>query len=699
MSKNAQQPQYRIPPGTKLIIVDAHDTIFKPDLSRAESDIFHDPMKKDHITWMLRYGFLNFIEYFVVHKKIDIVISSDGHKHRLKRIAKKFGVFDKLKAIYGAEHVDKWDYLKRLDKILADCGVEAGEAVFIGDSQVDQFSAEKYGVPFIKVPNTVSERAFSFNSFLEIEFDSGDHGLELIDLHGIKRIAHNLSSPQLVEEVVKRKEGVLAHLGPVVINREEFQSANEIMVYIVEEPSSENEINWNDEIVPFEMERYQRLFEDLKEYLGDQSVYIQDCFAGSEASCRIPLRIITQNAWRNLFVRHMFRHATDEEMKSFFPEYTLVHIPGYKVRGFKDESIPDNLILINLLKKLILVVGASSSNATRKAIFLTLSFVLPKNDMIPVRCSANKAEDGSLFLFFGQNHALKNSLCCNTNHAFFGDDCHGWTQTGFTNIEWGCRTPIDGLDETQDPEIYAATRKFSTLVENAGISEKRRIQFERKNPDYHAIASFPISHLEDADRSGIAEFPKHAFILVQDSMGILPAMGKLTREQATIFLLLGYASKWSQSRESEYPTISYLPFYNTDLSIYNPAFYASLLYEKLERSQCECWILNTVPVGPGGSQPPQVELKLLRQFVSAIQRGSAQQIGWQRDRYWQFESVSRFSGYPKAVLNPENAWGEEDGRFLESHRLLKASFASRLSRYESELTQNLKDAAELLRDS
>jgi hypothetical protein len=431
-----EQSQYRIPPTTKLIIVDAHDTIFKPDLSRAEGNIFDDPLKKERITWMLRYGFLNFIEYFAVQKKIEIVISSDGHKHRLKRIAKKFGIFDKLKAIYGAEHIDKWDCLKQLDKILTRCKVEAHEAVFIGDSQVDQLSAEKYGVPFIQVPNTVSERAFSFNSFLEIEFDSGDYGLELINLHGIKRIFHNLSSPALVEEVIKREEGVLAHLGPIVINKEEFQPANEIMVYIVNEPSSENEINWNDEILPFEMERYHRLFENVKEYLRDQSVYIQDCFAGSEASCRIPLRIITQNAWRNLFVRHMFRHATDEEMKSFFPEYTLVHVPGYKVSGFRDDSIPDNLILINLLKKLILVVGASSSNATRKAIFLTLSFILPKNDMIPVRCSANKAADGSLFLFFGQNHALKNSLCCNTNHSFFGDDCHGWTQTGFTNIEW-----------------------------------------------------------------------------------------------------------------------------------------------------------------------------------------------------------------------------------------------------------------------
>jgi phosphoenolpyruvate carboxykinase (ATP) len=302
---------------------------------------------------------------------------------------------------------------------------------------------------------------------------------------------------------------------------------------------------------------------------------------------------------------------------------------------------------------------------------------------------------GDLFLFFGQNHALKNSLCCNTNHSFFGDDCHGWTQTGFTNIEWGCRTPVDGLDKIQDPEIYSATRKFSTLVENAGIDEKRRILLARKNLKYHAIASFPISHLEDADRSGVAEFPKHIFILVKDAMGILPAMGRLTREQATIFLLLGYTSAWSQTQPCEYPTISYLPFYNSDLSIYSGSFYASLFYEKLERSQSECWILNTMPPGPGKSEKAQVDLKLLRQFVSAIQLGSTQQIGWQIDNYWNFDSVCTFASHPETVLDTEKAWAEDTVRLLSLHQHLRSSFTERLRRYEIEMTQPLKDAAEL----
>jgi ATP-dependent phosphoenolpyruvate carboxykinase len=178
-------------------------------------------------------------------------------------------------------------------------------------------------------------------------------------------------------------------------------------------------------------------------------------------------------------------------------------------------------------------------------------------------------------------------------------------------------------------------------------------------------------------------------------MGILPAMGKLTREQATIFLLLGYASTWNESENCEYPTISYLPFYNSDLSIYSRSLYAGLLYEKLERSQSECWVLNTMPVGPNASDTPQVDLKLLRKFVLAIESKSAHQIAWQSDRYWRFESVSLFSSYPKEALNPEKAWAEEGGHFLELHQRLKESFRNRLSRFERELTQNLRSAAEL----
>jgi len=692
MNDYAKSSGYRIPAGTKLIIVDAHDTIFKPDLSRTQADIFKDPMNKERITWMLRYGFLNFIEYFAVQKKIDIVISSDGQKRRLSAIAKQFGIDDKLKAIYGAEHIDKWDYLKRLDKILKDCQTEAEEAVFIGDSQVDKFSAEKYGVPFIQVPNTVSERSFSFNSFLEIDFNRGDYGLELIDLHNIKEVAHNLRTPQLVEEIIKRQEGVLAHLGPVVINREQFQSANEILVYIVKEPSSESEINWNDEILPIEMANYQRLFENVKEFLRDKSVYIQDCYAGSEESSRIPLRIITQSAWRNLFVRHMFRQATDEDMKSFFPEYTLVHLPDYKDLN-DEEDLPDELILINLLKKLILVIGAKSSNATRKAVFLTLSILLPKNDMIPVRCSANKADDGSLSLFFGKDHGLKNSLCLNTNHSFFGDDCHGWTQNGFTNIEWGCRTPIDGLDKVQDPEIYAATRKFATLVENAGINEQRRILFERRDPKYHSIASFPISHLNNADRSGVAEFPKQMFMLVKDALGVLPAFAGLSRELATILLLLGYESKWNSSPHDS-PGITFLPFYNSDLSIYREVKYAELLYEKLQRSQTQCWLMNVKQLGPDRSTDTLVGLSKLRQFVSVIQGISTQLIRWQVNKHWKIESVVQFAGYDPKELDPEQAWRGEEKRFLVQTRMLKQALSERLYVYKDDLLDELRNAAD-----
>jgi len=690
MSAIYEQSTHRIPPGTKLIIVDAHDTIFQPDLSRTHADVFKDPMKKERITWMLRYGFLNFLEYFVGQKNLDIVISSDGQKKRLTRIAKRFGIMDKLKAIYGAEHIDKWDYLKQLDKILDHCQVEAKDAVFIGDSQVDKFSAEKYGVPFIQVPNTVSERAFSFNSFLEIEFGSGDYGLELINLHGIKQVFHNFSTPQLVEEIIRRHEGELAHLGPVVINNVEFQSANDIGVYLVKEPSSENDINWGDAVSPVEMESYHHIFDNLKDYLKDQSVYIQDCHAGSEASCRIPLRIITQGAWPNLFARHMFRHVSNEEMVSFFPEYTLIHVPEFKASAGADENISENMILINLLKKLILIVGSNSSNAIRKAVFFTLSFVLPKNDMIPVRCTAIKSDDGSLSVFFGKDHALKNSLCLNTKYAFFGDDCHGWTQHNFTNMEWGCRTLVDGLDQILDPEIHSATRQFATILENAGIAENRHVLFESKNPGHPSIASFPIAHLRYADRSGIAAFPKHVFIIVRDSMGVLPAMGKLTREQAAIFLLLGYESKWNLSDPGEFPVISYLPFYNSDLAFYRESFYAGLLYEKLERAQSQCWILNALPLGPGRSDTEVVNLTLMRRFVFAIHNEKARQFKWHMDDHWNYESVCGFTGYPEKMLNPEKAWEGEHDRFVAANQMLKNSFSRRLSNYQDDLSPAIK---------
>ncbi|RKZ11604.1 hypothetical protein DRQ53_15810, partial [bacterium] len=515
---------------------------------------------------------------------------------------------------------------------------------------------------------------------------------------GIKQVSHNLATPQLVEEIIRRREGVMAHLGPIVINKVEFESAADIGVYLVREPSSENDIHWSDVVSPVEIEGYHRIFDSLKDFLKDQSVYIQDCYAGSEASCRIPLRIITQDAWPNLFARHMFRHVSSEEMESFFPEYTLIHVPEFKVSAELDENISENMILINLLKKLILIVGANSSNAIRKAVFFTLSFILPKNDMIPVRCSAIKGDDGSLSVFFGRDQALKNSLCLNTNYAFFGDDCHGWTQNDFSNMEWGCRTLVDGLDEIMDPKIYSATRKFATILENVGIDEKRHIIFERKNPKYHSVASFPIAHLQHADRSGVSAFPKHVFIIVKDSMGVLPAMGKLTREQAAIFLLLGYESRWNPSQQEEFPDISYLPFYTSDLAFYREPFYAGLLYEKLERAQSQCWILNAIPIGPRKNDSAVVNITLLRRFVSAIQSDKVHQFKWHMDSHWKYQSLRDFSGYPEAMLNPEMAWEGDNDRFVAANKMLKNSFSNRLSSYESDLSPAIKSAMNWFED-
>ena len=692
--QNAEQKQnsYRIPAGTKLIIVDAHDTIFKPDLSRDETELFNDPKKKDRITWMLRYGFLNFVEYFAGQKKIAIVISSDGQKNRLTEIAQRFGIFDHLTAIYGAEHIDKWDYLKQLDKILDECQVKAEHAVFIGDSQVDQFSAEKYGIPFIQVPNTLSERAFSFNRFLEVDFNRGGYGLELINFNRIKKVFHNLSTPQLVEASIRKRECVLAHLGPLVINAKKLQPASHTKIYIVKEPSSEEEIRWCDDIRPYEMHRYRALIGEVKSYLEDKSVYIQDCFAGSEASCRIPLRMITQNAWHSLFVRHMFRQATEAEMASFFPEYTLIHIPSFKARAKQLEGIPDNMILINLLKKKILVLGTHSSNVIRKAVFLTLSFILPKNDMIPVRCNANKRDNGELSLFFGEDQAFKNRLCLNSEHAFFGDDCHGWTQDGFTNIEWGCRTHVDGLNKAQDPKVFSAAQQFSTILENVKVDDRGHLQFKRQNPNYRSVASFPITHLKQTDRSGIAAFPKHMFILVKDALGVLPAFSHLTQEQAALFLLLGYGSERPNPAENAIPDIYYHPFYNSDPLVYGESFYTSLLYEKLVRSEVQCWLINVKPLGSHKSKFALADPRLLQQFVALIQSDASGHFKWHEDPNWGINALERMDDEAEHLLNPAKAWESEPELFLASIKQLKHSFQERLEVYRNSLPETLQGA-------
>lgn len=571
---------YHIPDSKTLIIVDAHDTILQRDLSRSPGDVFGDPRDRERIQWRPREGLLNFIEYYASIKKKRIVISSDGGRQKLRGIFRRFGIDRQLAGVYGGEHLHRESYLKQLDLIMSDLGASPDQAVFIGDSRIDRLSAEKYGVDFIAVPG---DQDFSFNAFIRQDFTGDRFGLEIQRLTNLGRVRHNLSSPELVEAALGNGEGRLAHLGPLVVRSDEGAGTHPEL-YIVREPSSDADVYWEGSFLPYSPARFQRIFLRLQAFLQDRDLFVQDCFAGAELRHRYPLRVITQTAWHSLYARNTFIQARPEELPDFFPEYTVIHVPHFRAIPEVDGTAGESFMILNLARKLALIGGTARAGEIRFAAFNLLGYFFARADVLPLRCSSNHDPDGGLSLFCGRSSLSRSVLALDPERLFFGDAHHCWTDEGFFNLEWGCYEPIAGLRKNDSPALFETTRKFGTILENVDVDASRRLGLGAPGgvQDPNVRASFPITHLEHADRSGRAGQPRHLFILIDDDRGVLPVLAQLTPEQAVLWLLAGY-----DGARSERPFFLELP------ALFHPAHYALLFWQKLKASGAQCWLLNT----------------------------------------------------------------------------------------------------------
>lgn len=683
--------KFKIPESKKLIIVDAHDTILKRDFSRSKDNILHDPSDKEKVEWALRDGFLNFIEYYAGIEKKKMVISSDGRKEKLTEICTRFGIIRYLEHIYGREHLDRETYLKKLDKILEEQGVDAEDAVFIGDGQIDRYSAEKYGVDFIQVPNTKDSRHFSFNFFLHVDFTQDSYGLELQKITNLKKIYHNYSSPVLIEEALKRGEGRLAHLGALVVDTQD-QLGEQLGAYIVDEPSSNQKVYWGGPYKPFPMEKFQLLYLRLLAFLQDREIFIQDCYTGADPEHHIPLRVMTQTAWHNLFARNMLIQATPEQMESFFPEYTIIHLPNFKAIPEVDGTDGEDFVLINLLKKLVLVGGTDSPDKIRRAVFALQSHALPQEDIIPIRCSSNKGNHNDLSLFFGEGMRKKSLIALDSRRHFFGDDGHGWSNEGVYNMEWGCYASVYHFKEHDSNNIYHAIRKFSTILENVDLNETRRVDLSGRGTTSLARASFPISHLESSDKSGIADHPDNVFVIVHDAMGILPALAKLNSKQLIFYLLMGYHAQIPKDGQGwgAYPKLSFAPFFKDQPFVFPPENYASLLWEKLERSGAKCWLINSSHLGAYWENPTWLDQKLLKLIVDEVHHGNINEDDLVFDEDWGFSMLKSFKQDSEVNLIPEIAWGDQT-QYASWKKDLMRRLAGHFRIHEPNVTRHLMD--------
>ncbi|HBN08046.1 MAG TPA: phosphoenolpyruvate carboxykinase (ATP), partial [Cyanobacteria bacterium UBA8530] len=371
------------------------------------------------------------------------------------------------------------------------------------------------------------------------------HHLDLaaLGLDGLKRVYWNLSAPALVEEAIKRDEGALAEHGPLIVRTGTHTGRSPNDKFTVKEATSSDKIWWGKVNIPFEEKKFDALFNRVKTYLKGKEVFVQDCFAGADPEFQVPIRVVTEFAWQNLFAQNLFIRSEGLSEKNEKP-FTVISVPGLQAIPTQDGTASETFIIANLERRIVLIGGSRYAGEIKKSIFFVLNYLLPLKGVLSMHCSANIGKENDVAVFFGLSGTGKTTLSADPERKLIGDDEHGWSEHGVFNFEGGCYAKMIKLNPEAEPEIFSTTRKFGTVLENVGYDvDSRALDLNDDTLTENTRAAYPLTHLSNIEPSGMGGHPRNIIMLTADAFGVMPPIAKLTPEQAMYHFLSGYTAK------------------------------------------------------------------------------------------------------------------------------------------------------------
>jgi phosphoenolpyruvate carboxykinase (ATP) len=490
-----------------------------------------------------------------------------------------------------------------------------------------------------------------------------DFGLEYLGLQNVSKVNWNLSVPELYEEAIRRGEGQLADLGPLVVSTGEHTGRSANDKYIVDEPASHASIWWGKVNIGYPEDRFDALFNRMINYLNNSSVYAQDCYAGADPHYRYPVRIVTTYAWHSIFARNMFISPEGQEaVRSFVPEITVLHCPDFRADVKVDGTRSPTFVIINVSRKLIIIGGTSYAGEIKKSVFSTLNYLLPDREILPMHCSANvsKSDPGDVAIFFGLSGTGKTTLSVDPQRILVGDDEHGWSDDGIFNFEGGCYAKVIKLSREAEPEIYETTRKFGTILENVAMEPlTKKLDLDDDSLTENTRASYPLSHLPNYVESGMAGHPGAIIMLTADAFGVMPPLARLSTDQALYHFVSGYTAKVAGTEKGIVePVATFSTCFGAPFMMRHPSVYAQLLEKKIEQHGSACWLVNTGWTGGPYSIGTRMAIKYTRALLNAALDGSLDNAPMTVDPIFGFRVPVDVPGVPSAVLNPKETWSD-----------------------------------------
>jgi phosphoenolpyruvate carboxykinase (ATP) len=471
------------------------------------------------------------------------------------------------------------------------------------------------------------------------------------------RVRWNLSRAVLYEEAVRRQEGVIAAEGPLACRTGQHTGRSPNDKFVVREPSSEAEIAWgkvNRAITPAQ---FDALHKDMLASLAGKELFVLDCFAGADPKYRLPVRIINELAWHNLFCRNLFIDDP-AAAEAASPQFTIIDSPSFKADPTRHGSRSEVMIALNFAKKLVLIAGSSYAGEMKKSIFSVLNYILPLQDVLSMHCSANIGKDGDTALFFGLSGTGKTTLSSDPDRMLIGDDEHGWSDRGVFNFEGGCYAKTIRLSAEAEPSIFQTTRRFGTVLENVVVDEAtRELDLDDDRFTENTRAAYPISFIDNAVPSGQGGHPRNVVMLTADAFGVLPPISRLSPEAAMYHFLSGYTAKVAGTeRGVTEPKATFSTCFGAPFLPLEPSRYARMLGEKIARHQARVWLLNTGWTGGPYGVGQRMKIAYTRAMIRAALSGALDGVAYQNDPIFNLAIPASCPDVPPEVLTPRGTW-------------------------------------------
>lgn len=510
-------------------------------------------------------------------------------------------------------------------------------------------------------------------------------------------VAENLGTSQLVEDAVRNGEGVLAKDGPLVVSTGKHTGRSAKDKFIVQDDETRDTIWWGKTNVPMTPEHFAALKADFYAHLqGRERLYRQQLFGGSQPEHRVSVQVVTEFAWHSQFIRTLLCRPTAEELAAFAAEYTIIDLPSFRADPAKHGTRSETVVAVNFTEKLVLIGGTAYAGEMKKSVFGILNYLLPVKGVMPMHCSANIGPKGDTAVFFGLSGTGKTTLSADASRTLIGDDEHGWSDTAVFNFEGGCYAKMIRLSPEAEPEIFATTKRFGTVLENVVIDPvTRELDFDDNSLAENSRGSYPIEFIPNTSEKNLGPVPQTIIFLTADAYGVLPPIAKLTPDQAMYHFLSGYTARVAGTEigvtepEATFSTCFGAPFMPR-----HPSIYGNLLKERIAKGGVQCWLVNTGWTGGMATMDgiSRMPIKATRALLNAALDGSLNNAEFKTDPNFGFEYPTAVAGVDSKILDPRGAW-EDAAAYDRTAQTLAQQFVDNFAQFEAHVDEGVRQSA------